>query len=173
MEASAVDEKKLEDLIDKAVQKHLKLTFEDVEEVRRSPAGGIIRLETRLDAIDARLDRDMVTRAEFQETNGRINARFETMVTRAEFQEANGRINARLGKLEAQIETMVTRAEFQEANGQINTRLGKLEAQMVTRVEFKDEIWKLKLYILLLAALILLTNPTVLELFGKILGIIK
>jgi hypothetical protein len=126
METSSVDEKKLEDLIEKAVQKHLKLTFEDVEEVRRSPAGGIIRLEGRLDAIEARLDRDMVTRA-----------------------------------------------EFQEANGQINTRLEKLETQMVTRVEFKDEIWKLKLYILLLAALILLTNPTVLELFGKILGIIK
>ena len=102
METDPVDEKRLEEMIDQAVQKHLKRNFEDMEEIRRSPAGAIIRIEGQLDSIQARLDRDMVT-----------------------------------------------------------------------RTEFKDEIWKLKLYLLLLAALILFTNPTVLELFGKFLGIIK
>lgn len=47
-----VDEKRLEELIEKVVQKHLKLTFEDMEEVRRSPAAAIVRLETRVEAIE-------------------------------------------------------------------------------------------------------------------------
>ncbi len=126
MEAIAVDEKKLEALIEKAVQKHLKVDLQDMEEIRRSPAAAIIRVENRLDSIEARLNRDMVTRA-----------------------------------------------EFHEAFGQVNARLTKLEATTVTRTEFKDEIWKLKLYFILLAALVVLTNPKVLELFGKLLGIVK
>lgn len=47
-----VDEKRLEELIEKVVQKHLKLTFEDMEEVRRPPAAAIVRLETRVEAIE-------------------------------------------------------------------------------------------------------------------------
>jgi hypothetical protein len=101
MATATVDEKKLEDLVERAVQKHLDLTFQDMEKVRQSPAAAVIRIEGRLDAIEARLDRDMVTRA-----------------------------------------------------------------------EFKDEVWKLRLYIILLGVLIVLTNPKVLELLGKLLRII-
>jgi hypothetical protein len=101
MATATVDEKKLEDLVERAVQKHLDLTFQDMEKVRQSPAASIIRIEGRLDAIEERLDRDMVT-----------------------------------------------------------------------RTEFKDEIWKLRLYIILLGVLIVLTNPKVLELLGKLLSII-
>lgn len=113
METMEVDEKKLAEMIDQAVEKRFKQNFEDMEEVRRSPAGAIIRVEGQLASIQGRLDRDMVTRTEFKEAN------------------------------------------------------------MLIRTDFKDEIWKLKLYLLLLAGLILFTNPTVLELFGKLLGIIK
>jgi|GEM_PF-4089124 len=112
MATATVDEKKLEELVERAVQKHLDLTFQDMEKVRQSPAAAIIRVEGRLDAIEARLDRDMVTRADF------------------------------------------------------NKGLGNL------RTELKDEIWKLRLYIILLGVLIVLTNPKVLELLGKLLRII-
>jgi hypothetical protein len=37
-----IEDTKLEELIDKAIQKHLKLTIEDMEVVRRSPAASII-----------------------------------------------------------------------------------------------------------------------------------
>jgi len=97
-----VDEKRLEDLVERAVQKHLDLTFQDMEKVRPSPAAAIIRIEGRLDVIETRLERDMVTRA-----------------------------------------------------------------------EFKDEIWKVRLYIILLGVLVVLTNPKVLELLGKLLSIFK
>jgi len=102
MATPIVDEKSLEDLVERAVQKHLDLTFQDMEKVRQSPAAAIIRIEGRLDTIEARLERDMVTRA-----------------------------------------------------------------------EFKDEIWKVRLYIILLGVLVVLTNPKVLELLGKVLSIFK
>ncbi len=133
MESIAPEEKKLEELIEKAVRKHLKVDLQDMDEVRRSPAASIIRIENRLDAIESRMSRDMVTRGEFH--------------------EAFGQSNSRLSRLEATVEA--------------------LQTSMVTRAEFKDEIWKLKLYIILLAVLIVLTNPTVLELFGKLLGLVK
>jgi len=47
------------------------------------------------------------------------------------------------------------------------------EEMLKMRVELKDEVWKLKLYLILLAVLIVITNPTVLELFGKLVGVIK
>lgn len=55
-----IDEERLRELIEESVQKHLKLTFEDMEEVRRSPAAAIVRLETRLDGIE----KNMATKAE-------------------------------------------------------------------------------------------------------------
>ncbi|MFQ6115881.1 MAG: hypothetical protein ACE5NG_17615 [bacterium] len=60
MANTTIDEKHLEELIEKAVQKHLKLTFEDMEEVRGSPAGAIVRVETRLEAIE----KTMATKAD-------------------------------------------------------------------------------------------------------------
>ena len=109
MPTVSIDEAKLEELIEKTVQNHLKMTFEDMEEVRRSPAGAIIRIEEPFDGLDRRID-----------------------------------------GLER-----------------------RLERDMVTRAEFKHEFRKLRLYFVLLAVLIVLTNPKVLELVGKILGIIK
>jgi hypothetical protein len=54
---------------------------------------------------------------------------------------------------------MVTRAEFNEGLASLRT-------------ELKDEIWKLRLYIILVAVLVVLTNPKVLELLGKLLSMI-
>jgi hypothetical protein len=59
-----VEDTRLEELIDKAVQKHLKLTIEDMEVVRRSPAASIIRLEQKVEL--------MVTKDEFREKIGKI-----------------------------------------------------------------------------------------------------
>ncbi len=77
-----VDESRLEELIEKAVEKHLKLKFEDMEEVRRSPAAAIVRLETRLDDIE----KVMATKADIgnlrSELNDRIGNVEKTLVER-------------------------------------------------------------------------------------------
>lgn len=74
-----VDEKRLEELIEKVVQKHLKLTFEDMEEVRRSPAAAIVRLETRVEAIE------------------------KTMATKEDIANLRVDINSQIGELGGQI----------------------------------------------------------------------
>lgn len=178
------------ELIDHAVRKHLRVDLQDMEEIRRSPGASIFRIESRLDSIEALLDRDMVTRSEFQESFGRVNARLSTvetaleaavkaMLTRAEFHETMGQVNARLAKLEA---TTITRVEFKEEmaaqRAEFKEEMAALRAEskgetVSLRAEIKDEIWKLKLYFILLAALMVLTNPKVLELFGKVWDIFK
>jgi hypothetical protein len=70
-----VDETRLEELIEKAVQKHLKLKFEDMEEVRRSPAAAIVRLETRLDDIE----KVMATKADIANLRSEFSDRIGTV----------------------------------------------------------------------------------------------
>lgn len=118
METAFVDAKQVEALIERSVQKHFSMAFENVEEVRKSPAVALIRIEDRLDAIEGRIERDMVTRAE----------------------HAN------------------SRAEL----------IGEIAS---TRAELKDEIWKLRLTIIVFAILVILSNPKVIELFGKLLSL--
>jgi hypothetical protein len=120
METTLVDDKKVEALVERTVQKHFKLAFENVEEVRKSPAVTLIRLEDRLNSLEARIERDMVTKAE----------------------------HASL------------RAELKE---EISN----------TRTELKDEIWKQRLLIIFIGVLIVLTNPKVLELIGKLFSAFK
>lgn len=88
-----LEEEKLEEFIDKAVQKHLKLTFEDMEVVRRSPAASIIRLENKI----------------------------ELMVNKDEFTESNTKLERRLDRLENKVESMVTKEEFREKIVKIET----------------------------------------------------
>ena len=146
METIALEEKRLEELIEKTVRKHLKVDLQDMDEIRRSPAASIIRIESRLDSIETRMTRDMVTRGEFHEALGQSRV------------ELKGEMATNRSELKGEMAAM--RVEVK----------GEMAAM---RVELKDEIWKVKLYIILLAALIVLTNPTVLELFGKLLGILK
>ncbi len=82
-----IDPKTLEELIDKSVQKHLKLTFEDMEEVRRSPAAAIVRLETRLEA----MEQNVATKADLANLRNELNERIAKVETT---------LSERIGKLE-------------------------------------------------------------------------
>ena len=62
-----IEDTRLEELIDKAVQKHLQLTIDDMEVVRRSPAASIIRLEQKVEL--------MVTKDEFKEELNKLEER--------------------------------------------------------------------------------------------------
>jgi hypothetical protein len=52
MATITVDEEKLEEVVEKVVEKKLSLTFQDVDEVRKSPAGAIIRIEGKIEKIE-------------------------------------------------------------------------------------------------------------------------
>lgn len=80
-----VDESHLEELIEKVVKKHLKVNLDDdVEEVRRSPAAAIVRLETRLEA----MEKIMATKSDvatLSERSGRVEASNKLIIAFASF----------------------------------------------------------------------------------------
>jgi molecular chaperone GrpE (heat shock protein) len=80
MSTITVDENQLEEIVSKVVQQHLKLTFQDMDEVRKSPAGAIVRLETKIesltDAVDELRAEIANSRAELKEESGKL--RIET-----------------------------------------------------------------------------------------------
>jgi chromosome segregation ATPase len=90
---------------------------------------------------------------------------------RSELAEMKERISYLDGKI-SQVEGKISQVEnkISHADGKVSD----LETSLANfRVEVKDDIWKLKLYIILLAVLMLITNSTVLELAGKLIGIFK
>jgi hypothetical protein len=72
-----IDQKNLEELIDKSVHKHLKETFEDMEEIRRSPGAAVVRLETRMDVIE----KNMATKADIANLRTELLERIENVHT--------------------------------------------------------------------------------------------
>jgi 5'-deoxynucleotidase YfbR-like HD superfamily hydrolase len=90
MSTITIEEDQLEEIVSKVLQKHLKSTFQDVDEVRKSPAGAIVRLETKIESL--------VTRAEFKEEIGNL---------RTEFKDTYGNLNARLAKVESRLNLLV------------------------------------------------------------------
>jgi hypothetical protein len=109
MSTITVDENQLEEIVSKVVQQHLKLTFQDMDEVRKSPAGAIVRLETKIDSL--------ITRAEFKEewgklrtdiANYRTESKEELGKLRAESKDTYGNLNARIAKAESKLNLVVT-----------------------------------------------------------------
>jgi len=72
-----VEETRLREILDELVQKHLKLTLDNMEEVRRSPAASIVRLETRFDAIA----KNMATKADLANLRTELNERIGRLET--------------------------------------------------------------------------------------------
>jgi aspartyl-tRNA synthetase len=175
MESILVDDRKVEELVEQTVQKHFKLAFENVEEVRKSPAVTLIRIEDRLNTLEARIGRDMVTKAEliaargeFKQENASLHEELkqENAKLRTELKEESARTRSDL-KLEA----ANNRTEFTNELGKFRTEVANEFGKL--RAEFKDEIWKMRLWIIVLGILVVLNNPKVIELIGKLFSAFK
>ena len=99
----------------------------------------------------------MVTKEEFE----RLRARVDQMVTREEFERLKSII--------------VTREEFEK----LRRRVEQIELKMATKEDLKRlEVmvlsldWRMKLYLIAIGALIILTNPKVLDFLGRLLGLV-
>ncbi|MFQ5627436.1 MAG: hypothetical protein ACE5I1_01650 [bacterium] len=95
----AVEETRLRQILDELVQKHLRLTLDDMEEVRRSPAASIVRLEMRFDA----LEKNMATKADVANLRSELNERIGGVETT--LGERIGRVETTLGERIAKLET--------------------------------------------------------------------
>ena len=72
-------------------------------------------------------------------------------------------------------EQMATKDDLNYLREQMATKddLNYLREQMATKEDLIKLEWRFKLYIILLAVLIIITNPRVIELFGRIIGIVR
>jgi tetrahydromethanopterin S-methyltransferase subunit G len=112
----------LEELITKIVGSKIAQVsseVEDIEQLKKSPAGTIIRLEERVNALDEKIDEirvQMVTRAEFAAMVSRldnIESRLDDMVTKTEFDAVKSRIDNIESKMATKqdLERMATKEE--------------------------------------------------------------
>jgi len=129
-----IDEQRLQELIEKTVQKQIRLTVEDVDEVRRSPAGTILRLETRVEAIE----KNMATKADIA-------------ILRTEIAEVGTELKEDIAQVRSEVAGV--RTELKENIAQVRTELKQEIAEL--RTEMRERFGKLEASQRLMLALML------------------
>ena len=106
-----------------------------------------------LDYVDARIEKEAVTKLDLKETEESI---------RNDMQEMENSLRSDMQKIAG---------NMQEMESSLRSDMQKMESSL--RSEIRDIEWRSKLYFILLGALIIVTNPKVLELIGRVIGLIK
>lgn len=152
MSTITVDENQLEEIVSKVVQQHLKLTFQDMDEVRKSPAGAIVRVETKLESLAEAVEQLKAeitdNRAESKEESGKLrmdlaNSRAETKAefekhraeTKAEFEKSRAETKTEFEKSRAETKTEFEKSQeklskLEDAQTNFNARLSKVEGTL-------------------------------------------
>ncbi len=126
-----VDEKRLKELVKKAVEEHLKLTLEDMEEVRRSPAAAIVRLETRLEGLERYIEKNMATREEVAMLRGDIT----DLRSRVENIEENMATKGDLGRLQVENDNLKENMATKGDLGKIQVEIDDIKENMATKAD--------------------------------------
>ena len=106
-----------------------------------------------LDYVDARIEREAVTKLDLKETEDSL---------RSEMQEMENGLRSDMQKIVGNV---------QEMENSLRSDMQKMENSL--RGEMKDIEWRSKLYFILIGALIIITNPKVLELIGRVMGFVR
>jgi len=106
-----------------------------------------------LDYVDARIEREAVTKLDLKETEDSL---------RSEMQKIVGNVQ--------EVENSL-RSDMQKMENSLRSDMQKMENSL--RSEMKDIEWRSKLYFILIGALIIITNPKVLELIGRVMGFVR
>jgi flagellar hook-basal body complex protein FliE len=147
-----VDESKLQEMIAREVARALKSSFQDMDEIRRSPAGAIIRVETELEnlrekveIIEEKVDRLSVQaeahRAETKKDADRLAMQAEAH--RAEAKKDNEALREEITKVSETLGAEITKvndtlqAKIEKSNdilrGDMRTDNQNLRNEMVTK----------------------------------------
>jgi peptidoglycan hydrolase CwlO-like protein len=125
-EQMVVDESKLQEMIALEVAKALRAGYQDMDEIRKSPAGVIIRVETEIENLQEKVE---VIEAKVD----RLSAQAEAH--RAEAKEENAELRVEIKALRKDNEML--RAELTKNNetlrGEIRTESQNLRNEMATK----------------------------------------
>ena len=128
-----------------------------------------------LDYVDARIEKEAVTKLDLKETEDSIGSDMQEMENslRSDMQEMKNSLRNDMQEMEDSLRNDMQKiaGNMQEMESSLRSDMQKMESSL--RSEIRDIEWRSKLYFILLGALIIVTNPKVLELIGRVIGLIK
>jgi len=142
-----------------------------------------------LDYVDARIEREAVTKLDLKETEDSLRSEMQKIVgnvqevensLRSEMQKIVGNVQEMENSLRSDMQKIVgnvqevensLRSDMQKMENSLRSDMQKMENSL--RSEMKDIEWRSKLYFILIGALIIITNPKVLELIGRVMGLVR
>jgi len=98
-----------------------------MDEVRRSPAAAIVRIETRLDAIEKYLEKNVAPRTELIDLRGQVENIEENMATKADLANLRGETSELRSRVENIEENMATKADLANLRTELGERIGRVE----------------------------------------------
>jgi len=135
-----------------------------------------------LDYVDARIEREAVTKLDLKETEDSLRSEMQEMENglRNDMQKIVGNVQEMENSLRSDMQKIVgnvqgvensLRSDMQKMENSLRSDMQKMENSL--RGEMKDIEWRSKLYFILIGALIIITNPKVLELIGRVMGFVR
>ena len=124
-----------------------------------------------LDYVDARIEREAVTKLDLKETEDSLRSEMQEMENglRNDMQKIVGNVQEMENSLRSDMQKIV--GNVQGVENSLRSDMQKMENSL--RGEMKDIEWRSKLYFILIGALIIITNPKVLELIGRVMGFVR
>lgn len=144
---------------------------------------------TILDYIDSKVEETAVTKLDLTKVENSLGIEIHNLG--AEIRRVEGKLGTEIQRVEGKLEVGIQgvrseiqrleikfEAEIQRVENKLDVAIQQLRAEMREmearlRAEIRDGQWKMKLYFVAIGALIIITNPRVMDMLGTLLGIIK
>ncbi|MDI6794061.1 MAG: hypothetical protein QME81_14570 [bacterium] len=118
--------------------------------------------------VDSKIEKTAVTKLDLEQVNNTLRAQIIEVEKRleAKIADVENRLEAKIAGVESRLEAKIT-----EVDNNLRALIAEVEKRLEARIITLE--WKMKLYFLALGALIIITNPKIMDLLAKLLGIIK
>ncbi|MDI6791986.1 MAG: hypothetical protein QME81_03845 [bacterium] len=135
-----------------------------------------------LDYVDSKVEETAVTKLDLAKVESSLGSEIQRVESSlgSEIQGVESSLGTEIQKVESNlgVEIHNLRAEIQRVENKLEAAIQQIRAEireLESRIDIKMNSleWKMKLHSLALGALIVVTNPKVLDILGKLLGIIK
>lgn len=131
-----------------------------------------------LDYVDSKVEETAVTKLDLTKAENNLEVEIHNLGTK--MQRVEGKLEVEMQGVKSEIQRVEIKfeAEIQRVEGKLEAAIQQLRAEMREmearlRAEIRDVQWKTKLYFGAIAALIIITNPRIMDILAKLLGIIK
>ncbi|MEW5766734.1 MAG: hypothetical protein AB1797_03795 [bacterium] len=117
-----------------------------------------------VDYVDSKIEETAVTKLDLMTVENNLGT---------EIQKVENNLGVEIHNLRTEIQRVENKleAEIQQLRTEMSSMESRLKAEI--EIKIKDIEWKMKAYFLALVTLMVITNPKVLDILARLLGIIK